>query len=165
MKSHFCLLFGLAIIISCASVSQPVIHVSSPFNEDEIAPFTKNGTSAIYGQAFLKTKGGDTKYGAGDTIYLIPSTTYTKELISKAEEKGGGFLTNADPRVKQYIRKTTADGEGRFEFINLPKGDYYVGCRIVWKVATGYGLAATGGNIYKFVSLKENDKAKIILTL
>jgi hypothetical protein len=160
MKIKFYLLFSLAIIIGCT----PVIQVSSPFMEDELAPFTKDGTSTIYGQAFLKTKGGDIKYGAGETIYLIPSTTYTKELMSKAAEKGGGFFANADPRIKQYIRTTTADGEGRFEFINLPKGDYYLGCRIVWKVATGYGLAPTGGNIVKFVSLKGNDKAKIILT-
>ena len=156
------LLTILANSIGCATT--PVIQVNNPFIEQDYVPFTKQGTGIINGQAFLKTKGGDVKYGAGGTVYLIPVTEYTNELMSKAIEKGGGFTTNMDYRLNNYIKKTIADGEGKFDFKNIPSGEYYVGCQIAWKYATQYGLRPTGGNIVKRVSLKEGESQKVILT-
>ena len=102
----------------CGCAGTPVIQVNTPFAEDDYIPYTKDGTGNIKGQAFLKTQAGDVKYGAGNTIYLIPTTSYTKELMDKAIDKGGGFTTNMDYRLNKYIRTTIADGEGRFDFLN-----------------------------------------------
>jgi hypothetical protein len=156
-------LFSIIIIV-CGCAGTPVIQVNTPFTEDEYLPYTKDGTGNIKGQAFLKTKSGDVKYGAGNTIYLIPNTSYTKELMDKAIEKCGGFTTNMDYRLNKYIKTTIADGEGRFEFLKLPPGDYYVGCQVAWQYATRYGAMPTGGNIVKPANVKEGESVKVILT-
>jgi hypothetical protein len=154
----------LIIIIMSGCASTPVIQVNTPFAEDDYIPYSKDGTGNIKGQAFLKNQAGDVKYGAGNTIYLIPTTSYTKELMDKAIDKGGGFTTNMDYRLNKYIRTTIADGEGRFDFIKLPPGDYYIGCQIAWKYATRYGAMPTGGNIVKPAHVNEGESVKVILT-
>jgi hypothetical protein len=154
----------LIIIIVSGCAGTPVIQVNTPFAEDDYIPYTKDGTGNIKGQAFLKTQAGDVKYAAGNTIHLIPTTSYTKELMDKAIEKGGGFTTNMDYRLNKYIKTTIADADGRFEFLKLPAGDYYIGCHIAWKYATRYGLMPTGGNIIKQANIKEGESVKVILT-
>jgi hypothetical protein len=157
-------LFLIIIVICGCAARTPAIQVNTPFTEDDYINYAKDGTGSIKGQAFLKTRAGDVKYGAGTTVYLIPITSYTKDLMNKAIEKGGGFTTNMDYRLNKYIKTTTADGEGRFEFKKLPPGDYYVGCQIAWKYATQYGLMPTGGNIVNQANVKEGEAVKVILT-
>lgn len=117
-------------------------QMTTPFDESAFQKFAGNGTSTITGQAFLKTQGGDVKFGAGDTVSLMPVTPYTTEAW-QAERNGEQPQTN--PRLQKYIRTTIADGNGNFEFQNLPGGDYYVECPIFWEVAGEYGLEQTGG--------------------
>ncbi len=161
-KYNFLYIFIFLFFVACAA--PPVLKIDTPFSEEELKIYSNKGSGKIHGQAFLKTRGGDVKYGAGNTIYLIPSTPYTDELMNKVMIRGGGLLHNMDQRLSSYIKTTIADGEGKFDFINLPKGDYYVGCQISWQYARKYGLATTGANIYEKVNLNDGQDLKVILT-
>src|ERR1051326_3888294 len=110
--------------------------VAAPFDETEFAPYMKAGSAKIAGQAFLKTRGGDVKFGAGNTVYLVPAIPYTDEVMGLAER---GFTPRKDPRMEQYVKTTVADGSGNFEFAHLPAGEYWVECGVFWTVANLYG--------------------------
>jgi hypothetical protein len=149
-----------AIALSGCTRTHTMITV---FNEQEFAPYAKKGTSSIVGQAFQKTRGGEVRYGAGETVLLIPVTSYSKELWH-ASLPGNAPAPNFDARLKNYIREVTADGMGNFEFNEIPAGEYYVECSIFWEVAGPYGMEQTGGVAKKQVKVIESEKLKVILT-
>lgn len=166
-KTNVYSLLLIFIMLGCAPKTTPVYHIETPFSEDEFIPYAKKGTASIIGQAFMKTKGGDIKYAAGNYILLLPVTQYTTEIIRIAlEEKveEGGSIDNKDPRLIKYAKKTMADAEGKFEFNNIPSGEYYVWTAIKWQVPSQSGLRRTGGNISKRIRVKEGEKVKVILT-
>ena len=70
----------LSFILGCVT---PVYQITTPYSDEEHRPYTQKGNSVIVGQAFLKTRGGDVKYGAGDNVYLLPRTAYTTECLEK----------------------------------------------------------------------------------
>ena len=132
------------------------------FNEQEFAPYAKKGTSSIAGQAFLKTRGGEVRYGAGDTVMLVPVTSYSTELWRLALT--GKTPSQYDVRYANYIKKVTADGMGNFEFNEIPAGEYYMECPIFWEVAGKYGMERTGARIRTQVKVADGEKLKVILT-
>ncbi len=149
------LVFALitAIALGCGALKGPQqrepYQRQAVFVEEEYRLYAESGTGSISGQAFFKTAGGDVKYGAGDEIYLNPVTTYSTEWF-KNHVVAERLISPSDPRALQYMRHTTADGEGRFKFEKLPAGGYYLMCRIVWQYAGGYrgSLLSTGGLAY-----------------
>jgi hypothetical protein len=67
------------------------------------------------------------KYGAANTVALHPVTGLTTGWYSKAVQ--GIPLVAGNPYADDYRRTTVSDAEGRFEFNDLPAGDYYLlGC-------------------------------------
>lgn len=92
-----------------------------PFDESALQPFAGKGTSTITGQAFLKTAGGEVRYGAGNDVSLIPVTPYTTErvkaFVAARDPILAGILAQfIDLRLHKYTRKVVADGSGNFEF-------------------------------------------------
>lgn len=132
------------------------------FNEAEYLPYGHPGSASIAGQAFLKTRSGDVKYGAGNDVYLNPVTSYSTEWWNRSVVRGEK-LEPPDDRAGRYLKTVIADGEGRFEFKNLPPGDYYVFCPVYWEVPAGYVSSITGGNTGVKVSLKSGERANVIL--
>ena len=137
--------------------------MQTSFDEAEFAPYAVAGTSAITGQAFLKTRGGEVRLGAGNTVGLLPVTSYTTELRRRVT-LGGERVGPVDSRVERYRHTTVADGNGNFEFRNLPAGEYYVTCMIVWEVPSQYGLQKTGGIAYGTVKVGAGETAKVVVT-
>jgi hypothetical protein len=84
------------------------------YNPAELAPYSKPGTGKIAGQAFLKTVGGDVKYGAGNIVWLHPVTALTTEWFTKHVVQGMPLATG-NPHADDYRKQTIADAEGRFE--------------------------------------------------
>ena len=117
---------------------------TATFKEEEYAPYKDPGTGAIAGQAFLKTRGGDVKYGAGNDITLTPATSYSKEIYSTTIRTGQLFESDIDDRAVTYMKTTTADGEGRFKFQNLAPGEYYAWTYISWEIPGKKSLKKTG---------------------
>jgi hypothetical protein len=157
MLSRFLLLCGL-LGVGCAG-PQPRL---ATFNESEFARYRGAGTSVISGQAFMKTRSGDVKYGAGNQVFLTPVTSYTNEGWERSIIKGEK-LVPPDPRLQEFRRQTTADGEGRFTFESLPSGDYFVTCGIVWEVPIPYSTMQTGGIVGAQVHVDPGKQAKIVL--
>lgn len=152
--------FTLAIGLSgCAQ--QQVVHYP-PFPAQEYAKLKQSGTAAVTGQAFLRTKGGDVKVGAGSEILLIPVTSYSQVFYNAYKTRQP--LGPNDPAVKQYTLRAQADGTGSFEFKAVPEGSYYLAGDVVWQAPTQFGLARQGGMIVKEISVKDGDQLKIMLT-
>ena len=133
------------------------------YNPAELAPYSRTGTGKITGQAFLKTVGGDVKYGAGNAVWTHPVTSLTTEWFSKAIVQGIPLVAG-NPHTDDYRRTTVADAEGRFEFDNLPPADYYVTCAINWGVPGEFGVEPTGGIAYAKATVRNGETAKAIVT-
>lgn len=157
----FCLLAG------CISPQTPQIQpLTAAFTEAEYAPYLKPGTGRIAGQAFLKTVGGDVKYGAGDDVYLNPVTSLNTEWFAKGVLAGKPVGRTRPDQIKSstYERHAVADAEGRFEFENLPSGNYYLTCKITWGVPDEGIIQTTGGVAYAKITVRNGQTTKAIVT-
>jgi hypothetical protein len=56
------------------------------FSTEELRPYSKPGKSSVSGQAFLRTRGGDIRIGAGCEVQLFPTTDYITHYISQHEQ-------------------------------------------------------------------------------
>ena len=159
MKKQGLLVVMVALAIcGCTSKYQMV----TPYNEKDWAAYEKKGASVITGQAFLKTRGGEVRYGAGETVTLIPVTSYTTELLQASMKRAK--ITNLDSRWENHNKETVADGNGNFEFNNIPAGDYLLQCDVYWQVPGQYGMETTGATIKKQVKVSDGEKIKVIMT-
>ncbi|WP_440466911.1 hypothetical protein ACKI1H_27175 [Pseudomonas sp. YH-1] len=132
------------------------------FPASEYEALQKSGSSTVTGQVFLKTRGGDVKFGAGSEVVLIPATSYSATLMQAyTEDRPAG---TPDPRVKQYSHRTQADGSGYFTFRNVPAGRYYVNSSVNWEAPTQFGLSHQGGFILVPVSVGDGEEARIMVT-
>lgn len=136
-----------------------------PFPENEYTQLQKEGTATIKGQVFLKTRGGDVKVAAGEEIQLNPVTSYSNQWYEENYLKQNP-LSPGDPRQQEYIRKKIADGSGRFEFKNIPAGEYYVTGKVTWESPTGYqgALQMQGAMISKQIKVTDREEVEVILT-
>lgn len=145
----------------------PPLMVQRPaFPSAEYAALPTAGSATVTGQAFLKTRGGDVKTGAGNTIYLEPVTSYSTFAYSYKDYRGQ--LTPAAPQLEQYKRSAIADATGRFTFKNVPEGKYYLSGRVTWEVPnfSQYGsyMSTQGGDIWKTITVKNGEQLEVMLT-
>jgi hypothetical protein len=164
------MLLGLVLVVGGCAYTAPAPSIyqrAQTFNEAEYAPYAGEGTASISGQAFLKTRGGDVKYGAGETVVLHPVTAYSKEWWTASIESGRK-MSEADARASATMRTVTADGEGRFKFEKLPAGEYYIACSVSWQYVAGGRYAyskTTGGMVGAQVKVGAGEHQDVILQL
>jgi hypothetical protein len=130
-------------------------------------PYAGSGSSAIVGQAFMKTQGGDVKFGAGNQVTLTPVTPFTAEWYRRAVIGGenlAGVSADVAARFQKYERRTVADGSGNFEFRNIPAGEYYVTCPIFWQIPGAYTTSTTGGMAHTQVTVGQGETKKVVVT-
>lgn len=154
----------LAAVISGCAIPQPlppVERIAFPAAEYDALP--KIGTGTVAGQAFLRTVGGDVKYGAGSEVYLQPVTSYTKQWY-EVNILGGRQLTNPDQRAVQGQLSTQADGGGNFTFANVPPGNYFLSTSVRWSSPSQYGLLPQGGVVVKTITVSDGKQTTQILT-
>ncbi len=137
------------------------VQMQTPFDAAQHEFANKKGTAAITGQAFMRRNDGIVVYAAGSQVYLLPNTAYTQEIVSKAAGAYGTVnITNADRRLAQYIRRTQANGEGRFSFAGVPDGSYIVGTNVSWMA----GDYQQGGDLIQAVVISGGKSVDVILT-
>ena len=139
-----------------------VIPRHAPFVPSEYEPYDRPGTGSITGQAFLKTRGGEVRFCAGEPVSLNPVTTYSREWWNVVV-LGRRELAPPDSRAERYHRTTIADAEGRFQFRNLPAGEYLAACYVEWEVPGARSLEATGGWAGAQVKVENGTVAEPIL--
>ena len=161
MKSTIGTIAVIIVLAGCITPELPPAPI--PFTEAEFKAYEGRGTARIIGQAFLKTRGGDVKTGAGNFVMLLPSTPYTLELRRRMQH-GEKLPALAGTPLAKYMRTTTADAGGNFEFSELPAGQYYMNCIITWEVPSQYGPESTGGVAYGDATVSEGQTVKVIVT-
>ena len=158
------LLPALALTTGCSKPYQR----TTLFVEAEYAPYEHPGTAKIAGQAFIRTRHGDVKYGAGEWVVLNPVTSYSKEWFDVAVLEGKK-MSPVDTRIGRYQQKVLADGDGHFKFSRVPAGNYYVVCPIFWvaeaSLYEGLGYSwGEGGVAYAIVSVREGETVEAVVT-
>lgn len=161
-KLGIIILMAAALLAGCA---EPQTRVAQ-YDAAEYARYAGAGSAKIYGQVFLKTLGGDVKFGAGNVVWLYPVTSASTEWYQTALVHGKPMKAG-DERMMQHSRKTTADGNGNFEFENLPAGDYYIVSAVTWGVATGlefFPVRETGAAVFDKIRVGDGEAKKVVLT-
>lgn len=143
---------GLA---GCANAPQPQTSQEKTAKTDEaITAALLPGTSRIKGQAFAKTASGEVRYAAGVPIYLLPKTPYVESCMNTAPPADA----SCTQKLSQFRFKTMADGEGRFEYLKLKPGTYYLEATMPWGVSSQSGAAPAGGTFRTQVKIETDDQ-------
>ncbi|MDI7863214.1 carboxypeptidase regulatory-like domain-containing protein [Rhizobiaceae bacterium n13] len=150
-----------ATLSGCVTAPEP----KSKFDPSEAAFIHAQGAGSITGQAFLRRNDGMVVYAAGSEVYLIPKTTYADERIAGLYRgaKFNGFVAspkNTDPQYAAMMRKTKADGEGRFAFQGLADGSYYIVTQVFWKA----GDWTQGGSLMETATISAGNSISVIMS-
>ncbi len=96
-----------------------------PFPEQEYNSLPKTGSATVEGSIFITAPNGKRIYGKHTRLYLNPVTSYSTQWY-KESYLGGAKMSQVDPRLYNYLKFTTSDEKGHFEFLNVPNGSYYL---------------------------------------
>jgi hypothetical protein len=159
------------------------ILADKDLTKTRLSPYANKGKSVITGQAFLKTRGGDIKTGAGNKVILAPASEYVKlfykqrdflmtqinkmydigtpdALKKYSEFKAEIDEEKPDSRLIPLMKTTIADASGNFEFKGLPAGKYMLFCEIYWET----GKSKTGGIAYGSVKISNDETQKVMVS-
>ena len=176
IKSIFIGIICIAFFSGCATTKELLAPAFSSADAEELANYTDEGPNTIKGQVFLKTRGGEVRYGAGNVVKLLPITAYGKEIENLKQSQSYVKVIGIDPRYESAARETVTDGSANFEFQGLPDGEYLVSSKVTWEVPcvpiNSYDLSCAmkggtnkeGGVIEKTVTVSDGQERTIMLT-
>jgi hypothetical protein len=151
----------------CVQNSEAKFDCNPRNKEDEVfdaklhESYAAEGTASVKGQAFLKTRGGNVKYGAGEEVLLIPKTPYFEAFVRSSLL---GFKRTLDDQAGKVLRTKTSNGQGEFMFEKLPAGEYIVMTQVYWEVPSGEGgMRTTGGIVLGTVTISDGEAAEVVL--
>ena len=133
-----------------------------PFPEAEYKSLSKEGSATVTGHIYLITPGGTKVYGKQTRLYLNPVTSYSTQWYNKSY-LGGAKMSKVDPRLFNYLKFTTSDSSGKFEFLNVPSGSYYLIGVVKCGTACGYAKPKSI-RIAKKISVLGNDIVNVDLS-
>ncbi|WP_310609212.1 carboxypeptidase-like regulatory domain-containing protein [Limnohabitans sp.] len=166
MRNKVVMLVAAALISGCA-LPKPELWTPMAFDEVEYGALKKVGSGVVRGSLFAKTVGGDIKIGAGEIVRLYPVTKYTEQLYREQWIYKKQATHNEDARYITYVRQTTTGIDGKFEFTNVPPGEYFAFGGIYWKTvrATSYGpvTETQGGLTIKRISVSNGKVTDVAL--
>ncbi len=108
--------------------------------------FMAPGTGRVIGEVFARTRGGDVKIGAGETVWLVPESAFFVEV---ARQFVRGFDLQSAPEVAGVVRQSVCNSRGEFAFSGVPEGRYLVFSRLFWST----GKSLTGSALFGVVEV------------
>jgi hypothetical protein len=147
-------LFIACTLAGCATTPQQAAQETTAKTDEAITAALLPGTSRIKGQAFAKTASGEVRYAADVPIYLLPKTPYVESCM-KAQPPADASCSQ---KLSQFRLKTMADGQGRFEYLKLKPGTYYLDATMPWGVSSQSGAAPAGGVFRTQVKIETDDQ-------
>lgn len=159
------------ISFSCSVCASAVVYRWGQINPAEYVAVAQTGGGSVVGQAFLKQRNGQVRYGAGNEVTLDPATSYSTKWWNECARlfKCKSNAPGPDSVFLRARRTTTSDGEGRFRFEALPAGEYYVRTYVLWEATTGYLLRVPinemqGGIVAEKVVVEPDKRTDVVLT-
>jgi hypothetical protein len=111
-------------------------NLTTQFDKAAFASIRSSGSAAIAGRAVGYM--GDSHWEPMQTrvahylaVGLMPANAYTDEVARIIWQQAPASV-QLDPRLTQFVRKTTSDNDGNFRFSHVAPGSYYVFCRFTW---------------------------------
>ena len=156
----------IAALVGCAA-PPPATFSPFAFDEADYAALPTSGTGIIRGQVFSKTVGGDIKKGAGENVVIFPATKYGTQRYQ--EQVLGGKLADSAPdsRYSKNVFVKISDGDGKFEFTEIPPGKYYIVSRVTWSIFEpnqfGPIERIQGGKVAREIEVKNGSVTEAIL--
>jgi hypothetical protein len=129
----------------------------------EYSALSHVGSGTVEGQVFMKTVGGDVKYGAGSEVILNPITSYSEQWYD-ASYNLHRPMSPADARQAQYLVTIQADGSGNFKFNNVPPGRYFVTSSVFWQIPSQFGLSRQGGMMTNRITVTNDQVTRTIVS-
>jgi hypothetical protein len=161
---------SLVMLSACNTARGPEPSVG--FDPSQANYIRAPGKGVITGEAFLPDGSGQSnmRYAAGETVRLIPATTYAQARIEKFYGSVKFLPAASIPKVEpdtQYAsltRTTTTESNGRFTFENVAPGRYYLTTQLIWTPKDS--ATPEGGAMYEEVTLtgKEKGPVKVVLS-
>lgn len=131
MTRWIVLLLVAFLMMGCAKTYER----QAEFNQAEYAPYEEPGMARVCGQAYLSLDDGQQHVASGDHVLIAPVTSYTEEAF-KVKVLRGRTMEAPSPDAIQFEKHTRTDDEGRFCFLDLPAGNYFVVADIALPTST-----------------------------
>lgn len=155
-----CLTFLSLLGILTACAQQPdrdPPSIQTAFDPAAAAYVHKRGSARIDGQAFVINRSGKPLYAAGETIRLVPATSYARARFARLY--GGRTFIPAsaipriapDPEYARYTRTTVASATGRFIFEEIAPGEYFITAQKIHRPKGSF--VAIGGAMYTHIKI------------
>jgi hypothetical protein len=162
----FATLSMIAALVGCAA-PPPATFSPLAFDEAEYAALPTSGTGIIRGQVFAKTVGGDIKKGAGENVVIFPATKYGTQRYQEQVLGGKLAASTPDSRYNKNVFVKTSDGDGKFEFNEIPPGQYYIFSQVTWSIFEpnqfGPIERVQGGRVAREIEVKNGGVTEAIL--
>jgi len=150
--------------VASSTEQREPVERDRPFISLEYDAYRINGTGSISGQAFLRTRGGEVKFGAGAMVHLVPVTSYSFEWYNR-EILGGEVLAERDARAEFFHWTVRADGFGEFVIEELPEGEYFLASKVHWEIQGPSGkFHPAGGWAHARVKVRDGRTTRAVLT-
>jgi hypothetical protein len=158
-----------------AVAGQPTTAIAADYY-----PYSKPGTAAINGQAFVVVRGGDVlldgqgylttisdnaRTASGSDVTLDPATPFAMDWYTKSGTSLRRFASTPNDAAFRAARRTTvADESGKFKFENLAPGRYIVRTTITWQTPRdSYRMMTQGGVASAIIDLVDGEQKNVII--
>lgn len=147
-------------LVGCASTPQSNARI--PFPEAEYAKYTVPGDSTVSGDVIIEQYNASVTHPRDPVheIFLLPATSYAQQTVDIAFFRCD-ILSPPDARQEQYVRRlapiTNGSFEAKFEFRNVPAGEYWAVDRVNYKADGSPGGVNARVRIVKIVVAAHQD--------